>query len=174
MTSSILFTIVFVGLLAGSAGILAARLLRYRAAGRMDTTFQISRYAPMSRLLDPQEAEFLASQPGTTSKQVAAFRKERRRIFRLYLEELAADFRVLHREARVLASVSPEKNADLVGMLIRQQVSFWMAMLRVEGELVLDAAGVHRVNPAGLLENVAELHAAIVRATTVPGPVPVA
>lgn len=174
MTPAILFALASVALITGCAAVLVARLLHYRAGRREETGFQIARYAPMARLLDSREAAFLAAQPGVTRKEIAQFRRERRRIFRMYLEELAADYAALHREARILASVSSEKNADLLGILMRQRFSFWMAMAGVEVELALDAVGIHRVNPAGLLANVAELHAAIVRAAAIPGPVPVA
>jgi hypothetical protein len=69
--------------------------------------------------------------------------------------------------------VSPEKNHELVEMLLRQQVQFWAAILGIETQLVLDAAGIGRVDPRRLLDGVEALHAAVVRATAIPGPIPV-
>lgn len=165
---------VFVVLATGSVALLVALLLRYRGEPREETDYSPTRYAPMTRLLDSQESAFLAAQPGVTRAELAAFRKQRRGVFRLYLQELVGDFSAMHTEARLLAAASPEKNPELVGMLMRSQVRFWASLALVEMQLVLDAAGAHRVHPDGLLENVATLHAALVRATTVPGPVPVA
>jgi hypothetical protein len=169
-----IFLIVVAVALTAFAAFAAARVMQYReAVPQRDDNIDLSRYAPMGRLLDPEEAAFLAAQPGTTPQQVREFRQSRRRIFRSYLRELSADFQVLHTEARQLAAVSPEKNHELVEMLLRQQVQFWAAILGIETQLVLDAAGIGRVDPRRLLDGVEALHAAVVRATAIPGPIPV-
>jgi hypothetical protein len=126
----------------------------------------------MQRLLDPEEIAFLRSQPGMTEADIAAFTKKRRQIFRMYLRELTADFQSLHAQARELVTVSPDKNPELVEMLLSQQVRFWTAIARIEFELALSAAGLN-ADPSRLLETVEALHTAIVRATALPGPVPV-
>lgn len=154
--------------------VLVARLMQYRetpVTSRED--IDLSRYAPMAHLLDPEEAAFLASQAGSTPQQVRAFRKGRRGIFRSYLRELTADFQALHAEAREIVAVSPEKNPGLVEMLMRLQFQFWFSIARLEAQLVLDAAGMGQVDPRRLLDAVGSLNAAIVQATSVPGPVPI-
>lgn len=152
--------------------LLVARMAQYGQAGEHPAEeFDAARYEPMARLLDPQEAAFLAGQPGIDAGAVAAFRRERRRVFRAYLRELGADFSSLHAQARQLVAASPEKHSELVGMLLRQQVRFWLALAGVEVQLLLDAAGLGAVNPAGLLATVDGLSAAVHRATAVPGPV---
>lgn len=170
MIALILAAIVFV-----SVALLLARITQYRQESEEEREeFNPSRYAPMARLLDPSEVEFLASQPGTTSQEIREFRAARRGIFKMYLRELSSDFMVLHAEARLLAAASPEKNPDLVEMLLRQQVRFWVSIVGLEAQLALDAAGLGSVDPRRLLDTVESLHSAVARATAVPGPVPVA
>jgi hypothetical protein len=86
------------------------------------------------------------------------------------LYELAADFQSLHAEARQIVAASPEKNPELVEMLLRQQFQFWASIARLEGQLALDAVGIGRVDPRRLLDAVEALNAAVARATAGPGP----
>jgi hypothetical protein len=173
MTTLYVVMLLSVGAFTATAAALVARLASYRHIDLdlENQEFSASRYEPMARLLDPEEEKYLARQPGATPAAVAAFRRERRRVFRAYLRELAADHAALHAQARRLVAVSPEKSPELVEMLLRQQVRFWTALAAVEVQLALDAVGWSVVNPAGLLETVEGLHAAVRRATTPPGPV---
>src|SRR5690348_2533316 len=109
MFVSVLMVIVLVAAVLG-VSFVAARLLEYRGASASEDSFQPARYAGMQRLLDPEDVDFLRSQPGTTNSEIEAFKKKRRQIFRMYLRELTADFQNLHAEARELVTVSPEKN----------------------------------------------------------------
>src|SRR5438132_14019152 len=49
------------------------------------------RYAPISRLLNAEDLEFLRSQPGFTRKMERRFRRDRCQIFRGYLSDLGTD-----------------------------------------------------------------------------------
>jgi hypothetical protein len=69
--------------------------------------------------------------------------------------------------------MSPDKNPELVEMLIGQQLRFWVAIARIESQLALSAVGL-TADPRAILETVEALQQAIVRATALPGPVPVA
>lgn len=175
MTIASAVSLLLAGVVIVSVALLLSRLMEYRRefAGQGED-FNPSRYAPMGRLLDPSEAAFLAAQPGTTAQELREFRSSRRRIFRMYLRELTRDFMALHAEARELATASPDRNPELVEMLLRQQVRFWMSVASLEASLVMDAAGLGSVDPRRLLDTVESLHVAIVRATAVPGPIPVA
>ncbi len=155
--------------------VLLARLLRYRQAFAGEAgDFSMERYEPMMRLLDPADFAFLARQPGAAeSGALEKMKRDRRRIFRTYLWELAADFREMHAQARELVAAAPEQHADLVGILLRQQVSFWAALGMIELELALDRMGLAAVNPQRLVAAAGSLRAALDRATAVPGPVPV-
>jgi len=103
--------------------------------------FSLARYQPMTRLLARDDLDFLAAQPGCRPELLAQFRRQRRRIFRMYLRDLAADFRALHAEARKIAAASPEPQAQLIVSLLRQQVTFRFALLAIEARLLLPHPG---------------------------------
>ena len=175
MTIASLVLLVFAVVLISSVALTVAKLMAYRDAGETleNEEFNPSKYAPMTRLLDPSESAYLASQAGTTAAEIREFKNARRRIFRMYLRELAADFALLHAEARQLVAASPDKDPELVAMVLRQQVRFWVSVARIEVELGLEAAGIGAVDPRRLLDTVEALHVALARATAVPGPVAV-
>ena len=77
----------------------------------------IDRYRPMMRLLDPEDFEFLRSQPGITSRQVARLRAQRCRIFRGYLRSLSADFGHVCMALKLLIAESQQDRADLARLL---------------------------------------------------------
>jgi len=125
--------------------------------------FSVSRYQPMEYLLSEEDFAFLASQPGYKPDIGARWKRERRRIFRLYLDELKRDFQRLHAEARVMAANADAESAELVGILMRQQVTFWRAMAGLEVRLVLRAAGIGKVNVRPLLELLEAMRADLAR-----------
>jgi hypothetical protein len=114
--------------------------------------FSISRYQPMEHLLSEEDFAFLASQPGYEPKIGVRWKRERRRIFRLYLDDLKRDFRRLHIQARVMAANADAESAELVGILMRQQVMFWRAMAGLELRLALRTAGIGKVDIRPLIE----------------------
>jgi hypothetical protein len=109
---------------------------RTRGRSRPGQEFSLERYQPMVRLLADADAEFL-SRSTTCPKTADRWERSRRRIIRLYLKELAADFRQLHAKARVLVAESPESYAALVPLLFRQQVAFWRILTIIELRLAL-------------------------------------
>jgi hypothetical protein len=125
--------------------------------------FSIARYEPMGRLMCDEDLEFLKAQPGYTAEIGKEFSRERRRIFRLYLRDLAGEFRRLHAHARaVVASLSAE-HSPLVGLLLRQQARFWYEMAAVELRLSLSWAGKGSLDARGLIEALATMQAEISR-----------
>ena len=109
----------------------------------------------MIRLMAAGDAEFLARRVKCPSF-MAAWERTRRRLVRLYLHELAADFVRLHRQARAMVAQSPEHFSDLVPILFRQQWAFWRALLWIEARLTLAGLGVPKMripklSPDGLL-----------------------
>ena len=86
----------------------------------------------MARLLAAEDFEFLASHPGYRPEIASKLRRSRRRVFRLYLRELASDFHCLHARARKMVAESGEEQAALVSVLMRQQLAFWRAMWTIE------------------------------------------
>lgn len=165
-----IFTLLVGAAGAGCAVWLAVRLLSYRHASdaRCGAEFSSERYLAMGQLLAREEVEFLASQPGVSKREIAEFEREQRAIFRSYLTELVADFQALHTRARQYAAVAPEQQADLVGDLIKQQVSLWTTLTRLEIQLALAPLGV-RVDARPLMD----LVGALGRTAAATGPVAV-
>ena len=129
------------------------------------TDFSLERYRPMERLLSDEEFVFLTRMPGYTAKLGAKWKRDRRRIFRLYLNELGCDFEALHRQVRQLVSQAGISSGSLVGLLLKQKIAFWRAMAAVDLRLTLDAAGIGAVDPRPLLQLVEGLRGELERAT---------
>ena len=162
------------GAIAGALGLLliallTIRLLAYRAsapvcAGEVELErIPFRRYAPAMRLLSREDLDFLAQQPGYRASIGRKLRKTRRRIFRKYIRELAADFHRIHASARRIAAESPDPNSDLVAKLMRQQMQFWWAMLRLE--LRMFAPGLGKIDMTALLTAIDEIRIDALRAT---------
>jgi len=105
----------------------------------------------MEGLLSERDFRFLASQPGYRPEIGNRWKRERRRIVRLYLRELKQDFARLHAEARVMVAQSQGESPELVRLLLRQQVLFWFTMAGLEVRLALSRAGMGHVDPAPLV-----------------------
>jgi hypothetical protein len=127
--------------------------------------FSIARYEPMTRLMSKGDLLFLEAQPGFRGEIRKKFIEERRRIFRLYLGDLAADFHRLHKHARTIAANMPADQAPLIGVLIRQQARFWFEMTALELRLSLDWAGIGSIDPSALVNAIGAMHAEIGRLT---------
>jgi hypothetical protein len=123
--------------------------------------FSADRYEPMVRLLADDDVAFLRRRTCPQSGIVARWDRARRRVFRLYLKDLAADFRSLHAEARALVAESPEQYADLVGVLMRQQVVFWRVMATVRVRLAFGALGINAADVRRLIDAIESLHVEI-------------
>ncbi len=169
------------GVVAGSsavlllAGLILARLSAYRPVpdasgsaapeGRMSHS-RSAKYQPMARLLAEEDFQFLKSQPGYRPAIGARLLRQRRRIFRLYLRELAADFHRLHAEAREIVANSQQPDADLVWVLMRQQVTFWRVMT---GDRNAAVDGPGRSGPCGSARSDGRLRGDSARSEAVPG-----
>jgi hypothetical protein len=164
MTSFVAVASVAVGSALLFAGVLiVVRLLAYRTvadrAQNETAGFSLARYEPMARLLLEEDFLFLASQPGYRPEIGAKWRRERQRIFRLYLRDLAQDFQRLHAEARAVVADSRAESSELVGVLMRQQIAFWRAMAGIElrlwmNQLGLGKAGLTKAGARGLVESI--------------------
>src|SRR5580658_8737993 len=101
---------------------------RARRRNHANEECSLERYQPMVRLLAGEDADFLR-QNTHCPKAVASWERSRRRIIRLYLRELAADFHRLHAKARILVAESPEQCSRLVRLLFKQQFTFWRILV---------------------------------------------
>jgi hypothetical protein len=151
--TAVLLTLAAVGL--------ALLFLRRALQARKESSFSMDelpvlssrRYQPMERLLREDDFRFLAAQPGYTPRVGRRFRSERRRVFRGYLKNLSKDFRQVAMACHLLLIHSAVDRRDLASALFRQRLTFSLAMLGVEGRLLLHAAGVGTVDVSGLVES---------------------
>jgi hypothetical protein len=133
-----------------------ARLRKYRSAnsitmkeeGTAGMVTLLTEPEFLDGLLRESDFEFLAAQPGYRREIGSKLRRHRKRIFRLGLGELAQEFHRIHAQARDAVANSGEQYASqyapLVGLLIRQELTFWRAMARIELSLVLPGFAVRR------------------------------
>jgi hypothetical protein len=125
--------------------------------------FTMARYEPMAQLLNGEDLQFLKAQPGFRPELGKKFSQERRRIFRLYLQELAHDFHRLHAHARAVVGSLPADQSPLVGLLMRQQLRFWYEMIAIETRLSLGMVEACSIHARQLVEAIATMHAEISR-----------
>ena len=111
-------------------------------------------YEPMRRLLGPEDHAFLATQPGFGRKLAARLRREHRRIFRMYLRDLAADFHSLH-------AAQPAAEPSFKKLALAQEIAFWRAIAAIELKLLMP--GSDRVDGQALLYLVAALQSSRMR-----------
>jgi hypothetical protein len=145
------------GSLTGLIWVLTRMILRRRrnsaTPGSEETDgFSLDRYEPMGRLMAEEDLVFLKSQPGYRAEIGERWKRERRRIFRLYLAELKADFRRLHAHARELVAGSGADSAALVEVLVKQQFKFLMATTALEFRLALQQIGIGKVDITPLIQ----------------------
>lgn len=145
----------------GSWAWIRGRQGRRQFRGTQGQEYSPERYIPMLRLTIKDDLEFLRRTTCRKSGMVARWDRARRRVFRLYLQDLTNDFRCLHAEARALVSESPEQYSDLVGVLMRQQVTFWRAMAAVRVRLALSSFGIAQADVRELLGVVEDMRTQI-------------
>lgn len=103
--------------------------------------FSPESYAPMERLLDRRDAEFLASQPGFSPGISRRLMAERRRIFAEYLRLLSNDFHQLIRVGKFMVVYSEVDRQEFARRLWRQQVRFYVEFCAVRFQLALIPMG---------------------------------
>jgi hypothetical protein len=111
----------------------------------------LDRYRPMLRLLEPQDLEYLRSQPGFTPRMARKLRMQRYHIFRGYLRSLSMDFRRISAALKLLLLQSREDRPDLAGILLRHQVNFACSLLIVQFRLAFYRLGLGTVSASNLV-----------------------
>jgi hypothetical protein len=136
----------FLTLLAVGVGLL------WRLASRFDArhctaewldSFSLESYAPMERLLDSTDLEFLASQPGYRPEIAKRLMAERRQIFAVFLGHLVRDFNQLVRIGKLMIVYSTEDRQEFASHLWRAQVRFYAGVCSVRLQLALYPLGWH-------------------------------
>jgi hypothetical protein len=128
--------------------------------------FSLDRYQPMGRLLGEEDLLFLKSQPGYRPEIGARWERDRRKIFRFYLNELKSDFRHLHAQARELVANSDADSAGLVETLMKQQLAFLRVTTALECRLVLQRVGLGKADVAPLMELIDAMRADLAQRTS--------
>lgn len=119
----------------------------------------------MAALLADDDLAFLQAQPGYRAAIGARWKRERRRLFRLYLQELKSDFRGLHAQAREMIAQSGAESAGLVEVLLKQQMIFLRATVALEFRLALQAMGIGRVDVVPFMQLIEAMRVDLARRT---------
>jgi hypothetical protein len=125
-------------------------VLFWRLASRFDArhctaewldSFSLESYAPMERLLDQRDLDFLASQAGYHREIGKRLMAERRKIFATYLGHLVRDFNQLVGIGKLMIVYSSQDQQEFARRLWRQQVRFYAGVLAVRAQLALNSLG---------------------------------
>jgi hypothetical protein len=103
--------------------------------------FSTANYAPMQRLFDEKDFEFLAAQPGYRPEIGRQLRAERREVLVDYLQMLTCDFNQLHAIAKLMLVYSEEDQPDFGTALLWQQITFYYAVTALRCRLALTPLG---------------------------------
>jgi hypothetical protein len=107
-------------------------------------TFAIETYAPLGRLMDDADYEFLARQPGYTPSIARVLRAERRKVLTGYLRLLVRDFNNLLAFAKTMLVQSGEDQPEFATSLLREQARFYFLICVVYCDVRLSAFGAGR------------------------------
>lgn len=148
-----IFLLVLTLILIGMSGILLLTRMRQiratqnlRAASQVDVT----RYAPMQRLLSAEDLALVAADKAL----VKQLRAQRCHVARGYLRCMTKDFAALHASVRQMMLDSNEDRPELATLLFRSQFNFAVSSCRIEANLWLYRAGVGTVDLSGLVQQI--------------------
>ncbi len=131
---------------------LASRLDAQACSPEWLEEFSLEDYAPMERLLDASDFEFLARQPGYRPKTGKRLLAERRKVFCEYLGLLIRDFNQLHFIARLMLVHSAQDRPELARTLWRQQITFYFAVCLIRCKVAFYPWGWTAVDVPKLLD----------------------
>jgi hypothetical protein len=131
---------------------LASRAVQTTCSLEWLDSFSLENYAPMQRLLDDGDVEFLASQPGYRPEIGKRLMAERRKIFRGYLRLLILDFNQLIGLGKLMVVYAAEDRSELARALWRRQISFHVAVFAVQCKLALHPLGWSTVDVRKLVQ----------------------
>lgn len=146
------------GLFSVSAVLLALLFFRLHAnRGRFEVDadwwkeFDPARYAPVARLLDEDDLQYLRSLDGYDRRLERDLRRRRTQIFNAYLGEMVADFERLQSLGKlmVMAGGSPM----LREQMFVQKLAFTRALFGVRCQVLAFRLGIGRVDARALVES---------------------
>jgi hypothetical protein len=120
---------------------LASRLDAKECTSEWLESFSTANYAPVQRLLDRSDFEFLAGQRGYQPEIASELRAERREILGGYVQLLTRDFNQLHAIAKLMLVYSDQDRPDFGKALLWQQITFYYAVTAVRCRLALMPLG---------------------------------
>jgi hypothetical protein len=131
---------------------LASRLDNQACTAEWFESFSLDSFAPMERLLDQSDFEFLSRQPGYRPEIGERLLKQRKRLFLGYLRLLTGDFNQLLRIARLMIVYSTEDRGEFAKVLWRQQVTFYFAICAVRLRVALYPMGWTSLDVSKLMQ----------------------
>ena len=126
-------------------------------------SFSLENYAPMRRLLDPSDLEFLKKQPGFRPDLAKRLQAERRRAFIGYLGLMIGDFNQLLKIGRIMLVASRVDRPEFARALGRQRNKFYFTVCAIRCKLALAPLGLQVDGPelldslGSMLQQVREL-----------------
>ncbi len=118
--------------------------------------FSLDNYAPMRRLLDQSDLEFLKKQPGFRPALAKRLQAERRRAFIGYLGLMIGDFNQLLKIGRIMLVASNVDRPEFARALGRQRNKFYFTVCAIRCKLALAPLGL-QVNGPELLYSLGSL-----------------
>ncbi len=121
------------------------------------TVVAAERYRPMLRLLSDDDLAFVSG----NGKLRQSLRTRRRELFRGYLRCLTRDYAGLLAGLRLAIVQSGADRPDLFRALAKNRMLFALAICKIEFLLAIHAAGVGKVEIAGLVEAIEVLRSQV-------------
>jgi hypothetical protein len=135
---------------------LTSRFDRDAVAAEWLDGFSLESYAPMRRLLDQSDFEFLRKQPGFRPALAKRLHAERRKAFIDYLWLMIGDFNQLLRIGRLILVRSNVDRPEFARALGRQRNKFYFTVCAIRCKLALAPLGL-RVNGPELLDSLGSM-----------------
>lgn len=143
-------------------GLIWAAIVLVRRLGAADSHLPVTaqwieeltpdRYAPMLRLLNSDDIEFLRAQPGFTPKLESRLRAQRCQIFRGYLRCLDTDFQRVCTALKLILVDAGQDRPDLSAVLVHHQIMFASGLMAVNFRLLLYRWGICSVDVSSLVQ----------------------
>jgi hypothetical protein len=129
---------------------LAASRVQFEALPEGWEQIDPARYAPLSRLLAPEDFAFLRTLPGYEPKLERSLRRRRLDAFQQFLAALTGDFGTLQRVGHLMIA-SGHASPMLREQLLLSKIAFTRALWQVRVEMLLFRFGGRGVDTARLL-----------------------
>ena len=144
---------------------LARRLFRKPAPSDCSWTWielpPAERYGPMLNLLSEDDFSFLKSQPGYDATVCRRLRRERRRLFRSYLQSLRRDFNGITRALHTLAVHSTQDESQLLLGVFRASAQFSLRLWVLDLRYAAFVLGIGKVDVRPLIAAADSLRATV-------------